>query len=145
MRTLLRCIYFKHYLRWDRPFLASDRFNEREHLINELYSQQIVSIGNDDSFGTSGDDARSKIERFKNREGRIRVVLEELFGPKFVRVTFLVILLLVAARALDNAFLFIPFVLAVAALYCLIEDTDSSRKLFVLIMSRMRLSKQRSS
>src|SRR5581483_8653767 len=21
MRTLLRCIYFKHYLRWDRPFL----------------------------------------------------------------------------------------------------------------------------
>src|ERR1700693_3719840 len=36
MRTVLRCIYFKHYLRWDRPFLAPDRFGERERLINDL-------------------------------------------------------------------------------------------------------------
>ena len=25
MRTILRCIYFKHYLRWDRPFLEPER------------------------------------------------------------------------------------------------------------------------
>src|SRR5215467_2479558 len=45
MRTVLRCIYFKHYLRWDRPFLEPERFRERERLINELYSSQIADIG----------------------------------------------------------------------------------------------------
>src|ERR1035438_3516827 len=37
MRTVLRCLYFKHYLRWDRPFLTPDLFGERERLINQLY------------------------------------------------------------------------------------------------------------
>ena len=56
---------------------------------------------------------------------------------------FLVLVLLVAVRFLGTPYLFIPFVLAVAALYCLSEDTESSRKLFVLIMSRMKLVRPR--
>src|SRR5438094_914907 len=44
MRTVLRSIYFKHYLRWDRPFLDATRFGERERLINQLYSSQVEKI-----------------------------------------------------------------------------------------------------
>jgi hypothetical protein len=145
MRTVLRCLYFKHYLRWDRPFLDSARFSDRERLINELYSSQVAEIGSNDSFGTRGDDKRSAIDRFKNRQPRLRLVLEEIFAPKLLRVITLVAVLIVAARILGNPFLFVPVVLAVAAFYCLIEDTDASRKLFILIMSRMRIVKQRSS
>ncbi|MGO9012894.1 MAG: hypothetical protein ACLQPN_22590 [Bryobacteraceae bacterium] len=144
MRTVLRCLYFKHYLRWDRPFLSPDRFGERERLINELYSAQIAEIGGNDAFGTRGDDKRSQIQRFTNRQPRLRIVLEEIFAPKLLRVVTLVAVLVVAARVLGNPYLFMPFVLAVAALYCLVEDTDASRKLFVLIMSRMRIVKPRS-
>jgi hypothetical protein len=57
----------------------------------------------------------------------------------------LVAVLVVAARVLGNPYLFVPFILGVAAFYCLIEDTEASRKLFVLIMSRMRIVKPRSS
>jgi len=145
MRTLLRCLYFKHYLRWDRPFLSPDRFGERERLINHLYSAQIAEIGGNDSFGTRGDDNRSQIERFQNRQPRLRLVLEEIFAPKLLRVVTLVAVLVAAARIIGNPYLFVPFVLAVAALYCLIEDTEASRRLFVLIMSRMRIVKPRSS
>ncbi|MFA6076704.1 MAG: RHS repeat-associated core domain-containing protein [Candidatus Paceibacterota bacterium] len=56
MRTILRCIYFKHYLRWDRPFLQPEQFMERERLINKLYSHQVQSIGGNDSFNTNGDE-----------------------------------------------------------------------------------------
>lgn len=145
MRTVLRCIYFKHYLRWDRPFLDSRHFRDRERLINELYSKQIAEIGDNDDFGTRGDDNRSQIERFKTRQPRLRLVLQEIFAPKLLRVITLITVLVVAARVLGNPFLFVPFVLAVAAFYCLVEDTESSRKLFVLIMSRMRTVKPRSS
>src|SRR6185436_15071221 len=53
MRTILRCIYFKHYLRWDRPFLEPERFSKRERLIDELYSKEVAQIKGDDTFGTS--------------------------------------------------------------------------------------------
>ncbi|HWG41233.1 MAG TPA: hypothetical protein VN688_00495 [Gemmataceae bacterium] len=145
MRTILRCLYFKHYLRWDRPFLPADRFAERERLINELYSTQVAAIGDNDSFGTHGDDKRSQVDHFTRRQPRLRIALEEIFGPKLVRICALAAVLVAAARLLGNALLFVPFVLAVAALYCLMEDTASSRKLFVLIMSRMKVVKQRPS
>jgi hypothetical protein len=145
LRTVLRCIYFKHYLRWDRPFLSPERFGERERLINELYSREVAAIRGDDDFDTHGDDKRSYIERFSRREPKVRIVLEQIFGPKLVRILVLVAVLVIAARLLGNPFLFVPLVLAVAALYCLMEDTESSRKLFVLIMSKMRIARPRSS
>jgi len=145
MRTVLRCIYFKHYLRWDRPFLDSERFSERERLIDALYSKEVASIGSDDTFGTSGDDKRAQVHQFDRRERPIRVVLEELFGRKLVRIVVLVVVLLGAVRVLNNALLFVPFILAVAALYCLSEDTEASRKLFVQIMAKMRIARPRSS
>lgn len=144
MRTILRCIYFKHYLRWDRPFLSPDRFSERERLINDLYSREVATISGNDNFGTKGDDSRSQLERFSNRQQRLPVILDEIFAPKLARIAVLITVLLVTARLLNNSLLFIPFVLAVAALYCLLEDTDASRKLFVSIISRMRIAKQRS-
>jgi hypothetical protein len=143
MRRGYWCLYFKHYLRWDRPFLSADLFAERERLINELYSSQVASIGDNDSFGTHGDDNRSQVERFARREPRLRITIEEIFGPKLGRVVALAAVLVIAARLLANPFLFVPFIFGVAALYCLVEDTDSSRKLFGMIISRMRIVKQR--
>jgi len=143
MRTILRCIYFKHYLRWDRPFLEPERFGERERLIDELYSKQVAQIGGSDTFGTSGDNKRSQLERFANRQPRIGALLERIFGPKLPRLIVVVGVLLVAKWFLGSTWLLAPFVLAVAAMYCLGEDTEASRKLFILIMSRLRLVRQR--
>jgi hypothetical protein len=145
MRTILRCIYFKHYLRWDRPFLDFERFSEREHLINALYSKQVEGIGGNDTFGTSGDDKRYQLNRFKSFKPRLSSLLDRIFGPKLPRLIIVIIVMLVAQRLLGSIWLLVPFVLAVAAIYCLAEDTDASRKLFVVILSRLRLVRQRSS
>jgi hypothetical protein len=145
MRTILRCIYFKHYLRWDRPFLTAQQFSEREHLINNLYSKQVSNIGEDDTFGTSGDNKRSQLTYFKNCQPRIKALLDRIFGPKLPRLIAVMLLLLGLQKILGSILLLFPFILAVAAVYCLGEDTTASRKLFILIMSRLKLVRQRSS
>jgi hypothetical protein len=144
MRTILRCIYFKHYLRWDRPFLEPERFVQRERLINDLYSRQVQSIRDDDFFGTHGDDKRSAIKRFLNAQPAITQLLDRVFGPKFFRVLIVIGVLLVTQWILGSGLLLIPFVLAVALIYCLIEDTDASKKLFMAVLSRLRLGRPRS-
>lgn len=145
MRTVLRCIYFKHYLRWDRPFLSPERFGERERLINELYSCQVAQISGSDTFGTSGDDKRSRLDRFLGFKPRISVLLDQIFSPKLPRLATVIALLLLAQHSLGNGWLLLPFVLSVAAVYCLAEDTDASRKLFLVVISRFRSLKPRSS
>jgi hypothetical protein len=145
MRTILRCIYFKHYLRWDRPFLEPVRFEEREKLIDQLYAQQVSQIDQRDTFGTSGDDKRSQQKRFSNRHPRIQALLERIFGPKLPRLVVIILLLLGIKWMLGSGWLLLPFIPAVAALYCLAEDTAASRKLFVVIISRFRLARPRSS
>jgi hypothetical protein len=142
MRTVLRCIYFKHYLRWDRPFLSAKMFDERERMINELYSQQIAKIGDTDHFGTSGDDRRNGLATFDQYRARIAVLSERVFGPKLPRLIIIIAVLLGTQWALHNQWLLIPFVLCASAIYCLAEDTDASRKLFVVILSRLKLSRQ---
>ena len=145
MRTILRCIYFKHYLRWDRPFLEPGRCGERECLINELYSKEVTQIGETDTFGTSGDTKRSQLDHFANRHPRISALLDRIFGPKLPRIITVVLLLLLAQWVIGSSWLLVPFVLAVAAIYCLAEDTVASRKLLVVIMSRFRIVRPRSS
>lgn len=34
---IIRCIYFDHYIAWDRPFLAPEKFDARAKLIDHLY------------------------------------------------------------------------------------------------------------
>jgi hypothetical protein len=148
MRTILRSIYFKHYLRWDRPFLEPDQFAIRERLINELYSQQVNSIGDNDTFGTSGDDKRTKRPRFINRLPPISEVVNRFFAPKMLRLLAILAVLLFANWCLTrmgSPLLFIPLILAAALLYCLGENTKETRKLFVIIISRLRIGRQRSS
>jgi hypothetical protein len=144
MRTILRCIYFKHYLRWDRPFLEPERFVQRERLINDLYSHQVQSISDNDSFGTRGDDKRSQMNRFLNVQPAIGQLLDRVFGPKFFRVLIVICVLLVTEWILGSGLLLIPFVLAVALIYCLMEDTEDSQKLFTAVLSRLRLGRLRS-
>ena len=143
MRTILRCIYFKHYLRWDRPFLESERFSERERLINELYSRQVLNIGDTDSFGTSGDDKRSSRQRFLQRRSEVLAQVERIFGPKLARLLAIILILLFVQAKLGSGWQLFPFVLAVSALYCLAEDTDASRKLFIAVISRFKVVRPR--
>ncbi len=145
MRTILRCIYFKHYLRWDRPFLEAERFRERERLINELYSQQVSQIGGDDTFNTTGDPRGIQVDHFGNRHPLLRSALERVFGPKLPRVVGVSGLVLLVQWLIGGTWLLLPFVLAVGALYCLAEDTAESRKLFVVILSRFKSLRPRSS
>lgn len=146
MRTLLRCIYFKHYLRWDRPFLAPERFGERERLINELYSREVSQIGgNSDGFGTSGGSSRPRADLFKNRDLPIRTLLGRIFGPRLGQVIVISVLVLAAQKCLGSVWSLTLFVLAVGAIHCLAENNESSRKLFLSITSRLRLARQRSS
>lgn len=142
MRTVLRCIYFKHYLRWDRPFLSPLKFDERERMINELYSQQIAKIGDTDHFGTSGDDRRGGLAKFDLYQARIGALSDKVFGPKLPRLIAIIFVLLITQWALHSEWLLIPFVLCASALYCIAEDTDASRKLFVIILSKMKFSRQ---
>ena len=146
MRTILRCIYFKHYLRWDRPFLGSEPFALRERLINDLYSDQVSSIRDKDTFSTSGDDKRASRRRFLNQLPRIGEVINRFFAPKMPRLLGVITVLLIANWCLNrmgSGLLFVPFVLAAALLYCLAENTKETRKLFVVIISRLKAGRQR--
>ncbi len=93
LRTILRCIYFKHYLRWDGPFLDPENFRKRESLIEKLYSAEVSRIGGDDTFGTNGDDKRSFVARYSRRAPRIGALLEKIFGPKMPRIMGVMLIL----------------------------------------------------
>jgi hypothetical protein len=137
MRTILRCIYFKHYLRWDRPFLDSDQFSKRERLIDELYSREVARIGGNDTFNTHGDDKRSFLQRFVDRSPSVSRLLEKIFAPKLPRILVMIAVMLVVQWILGSTLVLIPFVLAVSAVYCLAEDSESSKKLFQAILHRL--------
>lgn len=148
MRTILRCLYFKHYLRWDRPFLAPQAFALRERLINDLYSDQVATIRDDDTFGTSGNDKRASRPRFLHQLPEIGETLSRFFAPKMPRLIAIIGVLLAAQWFLNQmgrGLMFIPLVLAAALLYCLAENTKETRKLFVIILARLRTGRQRQS
>jgi hypothetical protein len=100
LRTILRCIYFKHYLRWDRPFLDAQKFSRREQLINELYSKEVTRISGGGPFSTTGDDRRSFVERFKRSKEQILPLLGKIFGPKMPRLIVVIGIMLFAQWAL---------------------------------------------
>ncbi len=145
LRTILRCLYFKHYLRWDRPFLSTERFGEREKLINALYSRQVTQIPEHASLVTLGDDRRSVITRFGRHKPQIVALLDRVFGPKLPRIASAAGILLLVQWLLGSSWMLLPFVLAVSAIYCLAEDTDASRKLLTAIFSKFRLVPPKSS
>ncbi len=145
LRTVLRSIYFKHYLRWDRPFLDPERFAERERLINELYMKETRAISDSDNFDTNGDDTRSLLARFTNRQPQLLGLIKQIFRPKLMRLLVLGGVLLGIEQILGSVYRLIPFVLLLSALYCLAEDTKHSRELFKVIISKFRLPQLRSS
>lgn len=144
LRTILRCLYYKHYLRWDKPFLDRVQYENRQRLIDSLYASQISQIGNKDSFDTEGDDRRLNVFSFSQLPPRLAPLLSKIFGPKLPRLVVVIILLLLIERTLNSVLLLIPFVLAVAVAYCLAEDTESSTKILSLVIAKLPLSRQRS-
>ena len=145
MRTILRCIYFKHYLRWDRPFLSPERFAQRERLIDELYSSEVSRLGGDDTFGTTGDDKRSLKAHFLDIHPKISSLLGKLFGPKMPRLMTALVVFLFAQWLAGSIIVLVPLALLAAAFFCLAEDTNTSKKLFLTIISRIHFARQRSS
>lgn len=143
MRTILRCIYFKHYLRWDRPFLDTERFAKREKLIDELYSKEVARIGGSDTFNTDGDAKRPFLKRMIARSPSIARLAERIFAPKLPRLLTTIAVLLSVQWLLGSVLLLIPFVLAVSAIYCLAEDSESSRQLFKIVVSRLSTARPR--
>jgi hypothetical protein len=148
IRTVLRCIYRKHYLHWHRPFLQPQQFSLWKDMVNELYSEQVTTISDDDTFGTSGDAKRAKRRRFINQLPPVWEVVSKFFAPKMLRLIAIIAVLLFANWCLNrmgSGLLFIPFILSAALLYCLAENTKETRKLFVVIISRLKIGRPRSS
>lgn len=138
LRTILRCLYFKHYLRWDRPFLDSKRFAEREELMNSLYNRLVMNISDDDTFKTFGGSRR--IGAFRGTAiVSLRKLLRDIFGATFVKLGILAALMLLFRNELSNDFLLIPFLLMIIAFYCVLENTASSQKLLMAIISKVNV------
>ena len=71
------------------------------------------------------------------------VLLEQIFAPKLPRLLVAMTILLFVQWLLGSVLLLVPFVLTVAALFCLAEDTANSRRLFKTVIARLSLSRQR--
>jgi hypothetical protein len=125
--------------------LDAARFAKREQLINQLYSREIVKVGGHDSFGTDGYDRRSFLDGFVFTPPKIRSLLHKIFAPKFPRILAIMAMLMIAQWLLGGVYALIPFVLAASALYCLAEDTETSRKLLIVIVSKLAVVARRSS
>ena len=146
VRTILRCLYFRHYLRWDRPFLAPARLAERERLIDKLYSQEVASLGDDDvTIETHGDDRRSHLFKCEARPLTLVTAIARLFGPKLPRLTAVIVLVLAVQAVLGNFWLLVPFVPVVAALYCLVDNSEGSRKPLRLVFTKFSVVPRRQS
>jgi len=117
--------------------LRAEEFAERERLIDDLYSKQVARIGGNDTFNTSGDDGRSLLDRVRSSGPKIGGLLSKIFGPKFARLTGIIALMLIVQWSLGSGWILVPFVLSVVAFYCVAEDTDSSRKLLLVVISRL--------
>jgi hypothetical protein len=143
LRTILRCLYYKHYLRWDRPFLDPIQFAHRQHLIDSLYASQISQIGNTDSFNTEGDDKRLGRFSFERYQPKIGALFSKVFGPKLPRLVAIIALFLAIERQLNSVVLLVPFILVVAVAYCLAEDTESSTKILSLVIAKLSIGRLR--
>jgi hypothetical protein len=141
LRSILRCVYFKHYLRWDRPFLEAATFEQRARFIETLYSRTTATIHDDDSFDTKG--AAKKQFIWAHTGPSIKQLLHHLFGPKYPRLVAVFALLLVVQWLLGSVVYLIPFVIAAAAVYCLAEDTETAEKLFREILRKFTLGRTR--
>ena len=137
LRTVLRCIYFKHYLRWDRPFLDPERFAERERLINELYASQVAHIDPTGTFGTRGTRKLPDLAHFREVAPRAGEIAERLFGPKFFRVAAALVLVTVLEHFQTSDWLLIPDMLAGLMLFSAAEDTPEARKMLVALAGKL--------
>jgi hypothetical protein len=145
LRTALRCLYFKHYLRWDRPFLDEQQFAHRQKLIDDLYASQLSQMGNRDTFSTEGDDRRLGSFSFQKFQPKIGLLFSRIFGPKMPRLLVVIGVLLAIEHYLQSVWLLIPFIFVVTIAYCLAEDTESATKILTLVVKRIPLGRLRPS
>lgn len=142
LRTILRCIYFKHYLRWDRPFLGEQNFRERERLINDLYAQQVRRIGATELFSTDG--VQRRIGRLST-EPKLRIgpMLAAMFGPKLPRLLGSMLVVWMLYMIVGGTWVLVPFLFLVLLVYGVTEDTKASRSLLLALVTKARASSPR--
>jgi hypothetical protein len=140
LRTIIRCLYFKHYLRWDRPFLDEEQFAVRQRLIDELYAKQIAQIAAKHEFPTSGSNRRNLLTALIVRyQPSIRELAERVFSPKMPRLLAWLFILLICQWILGDVWKLIPLAIVLIIVDCLTQDTDASHKLLIAVLSRLRL------
>jgi type IV secretory pathway VirB3-like protein len=144
LRMILRAIYFKHYLRWDKPFLGTADFHKRERIINNLYAEEIAVISNQNEFETTGIDRKRSFWTGSGYIPKISIMVKEIFGNHpLLRLSVIIVLFLISRIFLNNDYMFIPFVLTVFAAWCLIDDKETSRKLFIAILNQIGPRRQK--
>jgi len=138
LRMVLRAIYFKHYLRWDKPFLDKESMFRREELINNLFTREVQLISNKTEYITEGTERVSPTIKLKPRLPSITPLLKQIFFRNpLLRLSGISILFLLVRKELNNDAMFIPFVLSLFAAWCLIDEKNSSKKLFVTILNHL--------
>jgi len=141
LRTIIRCIYFKHYLRWDRPFLNDDEFAVRQRLIDDLYARQIAQISAKHEFPTSGNNRRNALSTLIVRyQPSIRELVQHVFTPKMPRLLAWLLILLLCQWILGDVWKLIPLAFVLIIVDCLTQDTSASRKLLIAVISRFHFA-----
>jgi hypothetical protein len=141
LRTIIRCIYFKHYLRWDRPFLNEEEFAARQRLIDELYAKQLAQIVGKHGFPTIGSNRRNPLVTLIARyQPSIHELFQRVFTPKMPRLLAWLFILLICQWILGDVWRLIPLAFVLIIVDCLTQDTDASRKLLIAIVSRFRFA-----
>jgi hypothetical protein len=139
MRTIIRCVYFKHYLRWDRPFLDPQKFAERQQLIDELYAKQVRQIATKHEFGTTSL-AIGSIKLWSTKyDLPLSSLFARVFTPKTPQLIFSLSLLLLVQWLVGGVLYLLPLAIVLVIFDCLLNDTQESKKLLTTIMSRLRL------
>jgi hypothetical protein len=142
LRTILRCIYFKYYLYWDRPFLLPQQFIVQERLVSELYSDQVARIRDHEAFTMDGDAKRGTPRRFAGQRSPSWDLVYRFFAPKMLRLLPIIGVLLFTIWFLTrvgSGISFLPFILTTTLIYSLTENTRQNRKLLLELISRLKL------
>ena len=145
LRTMLRALYFKHYLRWGRPFLSVAQYDAREKYINELYIVQSAAISGQTELQTIGYREPVSINvHLKRIWSYLLTVVLSIFGEDYLRgylrLSLIAVSLLGIRTYLQNDYLFWPFVLASIFVYAVIQNPPPRiRDLVALISRSMKL------
>jgi hypothetical protein len=138
VRTILRAIYFKHYLRWDKPFLSSAELIGREKLINSLYNMHATKIQDDDKISTSGGSAIDFSANFRRSTSFITTALTSDYMKRVSIFLFSLLIVSLVNHVTDSMAVTISSILIATLIYGIFENSASSNKLVLALVGKLR-------